>query len=308
MIQKILFSPISAIIAIIIFILFVFLWFRKQNKETSEIIQSAILLVLAFTMLFVAQQTSESRRSADLMRYSIEVQNQPYIALSDFVYIHQGSNLNLSIIGNAQCYGTTPAHNFKQTNNLLFDLTLSENQLDMFFKRTAGEEPSKIKFYFYRKKLREKILEYIEQNPSLTDVDLKKYLKTFKTNPPKISGTVDGVSIDTELRIDDYEVYGDIREWLSPPRILPPGIITRLKTGRLMHDVLPDISKKMLLYYCATEYEGLIIGKKFGSFYYGFIDMTTPVPVKVKDSGGYERDGFLFITEKTWSTRNQLPK
>lgn len=310
---KMAFNLINVLILIVIIVTVWFVYFKKSAHDVikpSEVIQILSLIVLLFTMMYIGRQAEETARSTNLMKFNIEVQNQPYIELTDFRYIHLGG---LKISGQAKCYGTTPAHDFRQTNNFFFDIDISKTKLNEYKRDSTSKdstirEPAKIRFFFYIRKIKDAISEHIQKNPDLTMEDLRLFLDKMQKNPSQFKKTVD-VDIDIKLDYEGFQVYGDIREWLNPPIVMPPGKTLTIGTGRGMGDIIPEVENgnKIIFFYCATAYEGLEEGKKLRSFYLGVLDLFHLKKEQIKVNELLYAE-YPFYAVKAWSLRNKIPE
>jgi len=286
---------------------FPFLVKEKKILERFKIVISAIVAgILIVTGLLIAKQARETRRAVNLQKYNIEIQNQPVVNLHSFYYTYAEEVININSM--AECFGTTPAHEFERIKDIIFYIEPLESKVNNFIDKN---ELTKLHFYFYE--LVHKISNHIVKNPKITEADLIKYLDKIKDSKEKI--TVD-VVIKPELTLDfkDYTVFQNIKNWRRYVGLFPVGKKEHLNTTRVTGDLLKDIKnyKKIFIYYCVYKYEGLVKGEKIKSSYLGYLAKSPYSDLKNVKLKFINRespiDGYPLSPVKIWVARKPIPK
>ena len=303
---------------------------RGADLCLSDNINIIIAATLIGTMFIVMQQTNELAKSTDqialqskelknsnkLQEYNIEIQNRPYVDLSEFEYYYGKGGFNID--GIAKCYGKTPAHDFERIRDLIFYIKISKSKLEEFNKNG-----NKTKHFFYLKDIGDKISEYIKDNPKITKAELEEYLKKIRAKPIEVKHEAGG-GFELKLDFENSYVFLRIKEWRKSLTVVPPQKTQRLNTTRVTSDLMSRIKKGeiILMYYCSYRYEGLLEGRELTSHYIGTIFKSPFSDIKPTQKVLYWDDGrrvpvftedkkpvlvYKFKEIKTWISRKPIP-
>lgn len=289
---------------------------KKKEKgkpdNGSKWLQNATLVVLTLTMVVIGYQAHQMRRSTDLLKYSVVIQNQPYLWPSSMAYLYNPETKSISLLATYHCFGNTPAHEAHPAKELLFFVPFPD-ALREKFKSASLTDAEVNERHFYHIGLLDIILGYIEKNPYADKPQLEKFLESITESSTRL--TKSSAKVDVLLKIKTPQIYGEIDEYRKPPINIPPGgeyaSVSRRSSS---NDPLKDIEEfsGILIYYCVMRYQGVREGEYLTSHFLGYIDGRNPLKrvdlnretkVPVVKYPMYE-----FITQRTWSPREKVPE
>lgn len=273
----------------------------KCTLEKTQIITNVIIaFILSFTGIVIAKQAMETNRAVNYQKYNIEIQNQPYIDLSEFRYRYGKGAFHIE--GTLRCYGTTAAHDFERIRDWIICIETSESKREKF-KKKKNDVEEKTEYFFYLKDIVDEISNFIRSNPKITKADLKEYLKKIRDNPLKVKHEA-GHGFELTLDFISFYIYKEINEWRKFVTVIPPQKDIPFNTTRVTGDLIPSIknNKKILIYYCSTRYEGLAKGRELTSHYIGRL-FKSPFSYLGPDLPAYPLEEV-----KTWTSRKPMPK
>ncbi len=297
------------ILFFLLIILIIRIYFNRHKDNILEQIKISIsaftAVILVSTFVYIAIQAYETKKTVKLQQYNITLQNRPVVNLGPFFYLY---NKAINISGIAEAFGTTPAQEFKRIRDIVFYVEPLESKVKKFLD---NNELTKLHFYFYE--LVYKISDYIVENPNVTEADLRKYLDKIKDSKKKIIIDVGGKP-ELILNFNNSLVYRNIKNWRRSVILLAPGHKEILNTTRSTGDLLEDIAnyKKILIYYCAYQYEGLVKDDLVEASYIGYLSKSPYsdlIKVTLRDiNTRLPIDGYPLQSVKTWVTRKPIPK
>lgn len=267
----------------------------------------ATMCFIGYQALITRQSVDEMAKSTELLKYEIEIQNQPFVFLNDFYYYYNPNDQFINIFCKQFSQGKIPAYNFRRGKDLLFYIETSKFKVNSWIEHKE-KEMAELKLSHYYLGLRENILNYIENHPDINRGSLIEYLTEIKKKPLKYTAT-DLKNIDIVLEFDDFNVYEDIKEYRLPKFVFPNSVIVPSRFSRKQsYDIIDDIKnhKKIMYYYKCVEYEGLNKDRKLQTHFYGYIDGNTcnedVMTVDKKEQTVYEINNY-----REWTTRIDFP-
>lgn len=81
----------------------------------STIVLAATLLAVTYTAIMTKRSVDQMRRSVDLYKYQLLVQDRPHVVFGPFFCKYDKESKFLYVIGQGKCFGETPAYDFKNT-------------------------------------------------------------------------------------------------------------------------------------------------------------------------------------------------